>query len=147
MSTPASPHPSEPTDGAGYHPDGPYRAGQPGAYGYEQVPRQGNPPGKVALAAGIAVVVLGLVQQGLSNLIPSLADSFDLASSTLYQLLYGPTNVVVTVLALVATVSGAIGVRRTGSPRMAAAAGLALGLASLASSVIALATYGLYFLF
>ncbi|UFU03324.1 hypothetical protein LQF12_01545 [Ruania suaedae] len=140
MSTPPSPQPYDAPDGGSYSaPGAPARAAGPGAYGYSPHPQAStNPPGRIALAAGIAIVVLGLVQQGMSYFLPTLAVSLDLSVSSMLSLVYGPLNVVLGLLAVTATIAGAIGIRRAAAPRLAAAAGLALGLSAAATTLLSL---------
>ncbi|WP_147915519.1 hypothetical protein [Ruania zhangjianzhongii] len=97
-----------------------------------------NPAGRLALVAGILVVLIGLVQQVLALLLPYLMHRYDLSASAVslrFNLIGG---IVTTVFALVALIAGGIGLSGTGKPKAAAGAGLALGVTAVLSVLMAL---------
>lgn len=97
-----------------------------------------NPAGRVALAAGLVVVLIGLVQQVFAYLLPHLMDRYDLTPSeaSLWFTLIG--GIVTAVFALVALIAGGIGLSGSGKPKAAAGAGFALGAAAILSTLLSL---------
>ena len=97
-----------------------------------------NPAGRLALAAGILVVLIGLVQQVVAIMLPHLMARYDLSAGEV-SLRFNFIGAGVTVIvALVALISGGIGLSGSGKPKAAAGAGFALGATAVLSVLVAL---------
>lgn len=123
--------------GTGFGPD-PHYSG----YG-EAVHRPGeatgsNAAGRLSLAAGIVLVLVGFGQQVIGVMLPHLMDRYDLSASdaSLRFTLIG--GVVTVIIAVVALIAGGIGLSGSGKPKAAAGAGFALGAASVLSVLFSL---------
>ena len=90
--------------------------------------------GKVALGFGIATVLAGIASHLASSMLPLIMQRRNLPADTVGQILV-PIVVVHCLLALVALVSGLVGLLQPGQPRAAAGAGTALGAAALAGVI------------
>lgn len=97
-----------------------------------------NPAGRLALAAGILVVLVGLVQQVIAILLPYLMERFQLSASEASLRFNLIGSLVTTVLALVALIAGGIGLSGAGKPKAAAGAGFALGATAVLSVLVVL---------
>lgn len=98
----------------------------------------GGGPGRASLTLAIALVVIGLIIQVVSQLAPQIAYDLHLGSSEI-GVFFGITNAVTGVIAVVVVILGAIGVQpHRPRGRLAAAAGLGIGAAHLVSVLIAL---------
>lgn len=94
-----------------------------------------NPAGRVALAAGVVVVVVGLVRQCIAYVLPYVLDHSDLSVATTYQIVGLIGGAVTVAIALVALIAGGIALSGSGKPKGAAAAGFALGAAALLTAL------------
>ena len=97
-----------------------------------------NPSGRLALAAGILLVLIGLVQQVIGIMLPQLMTAYDLTArevSLRFNLIGSGVTVII---ALVALIAGGIGLSGSGKPKAGAGAGFALGAASVLSVLVAL---------
>lgn len=98
-----------------------------------------NPLGVAALVAGIVLVAFGLVQQLLTIFVlPRIAVESGRGYGTISDLVSVLAFVALT-LAVVATILGMIAVTRPGVRKGSAAAGLAVGVAGVLSSLISIA--------
>lgn len=97
-----------------------------------------NPAGRLALAAGILLVLVGLVQQVFAVMLPQLMAEYDLTASEIslrFSLVGGGVTVII---ALIALIAGGIGLSGAQKPKAAAGAGFALGAASVLSVLFSL---------
>ncbi|HLS63390.1 MAG TPA: hypothetical protein VK060_08435 [Ruania sp.] len=111
--------------------------GQPGysAAAYQPGPATGsNSAGRVALAAGILVVLIGLVQQLVAYVMPALFSNF-FDTYQVFALIVSGASVVI---GLVAVIAGGIGLMAPGKPKGAAGAGCALGAWAVLGALIGL---------
>lgn len=100
------------------------------------LPKDARAPGRVALGCGIGAVVVGLLAQVFSLLLPRLMVQLSLPASAVWKL-YLPFQLVIAVLSLLALAFGVAGLGRHG-PRLSAAAGTAMGATTLAQVVFGL---------
>lgn len=98
-----------------------------------------NPAGRVSLAAGVLVVVIGLVQQVVGYLMPMLITGSGTASYETYRLFSYAAAGTSVLIGIVAVVAGSIGLRAPGRPKAAAGAGVALGAWAILSAVVGFA--------
>lgn len=97
-----------------------------------------NPAGRLALAAGIVLVLSGLVQQVIGVMLPQLMTTYDLTAAEVslrFNLIGSGVTVIV---ALVALIAGGIGLSGAGKPKAAAGAGFALGTMAVLSVLVSL---------
>jgi len=94
-----------------------------------------NIPGRVALGCGIGAVVAGLLAQVFSvAVVPRLMAEMSVSPSGIWKF-YLPFQLSTALLALLALAFGAVGLERDG-PRLAAAAGLAMGATRFVQLVV-----------
>jgi hypothetical protein len=96
-----------------------------------------NRAGRVALIAGIAAAVEGLVQQGVSVYIPVIMNESGAGVSQIAGI-FSALIVAHTLIAAVALAFGAYGVTRPGLPHAAAGVGLGIGAVGVAAGIVAL---------
>lgn len=102
------------------------------------LPAATNTPGRIALGCGIGSVSIGLLAQLFSALVlPRLMEEMSVSPSGIWKL-YLPFQLSTALLALLAIAFGAAGLGRDG-PRLAAAAGTAIGAANLTSLLFGIA--------
>ena len=90
------------------------------------LPPVGLGMGHASLWLGLSIVVVAMVQQIVSMMLPEILRHFSLPMSQI-NMIFIPLTVVQGVLGLLAVIFGAISLNRPGLPRGAAAAGTALG--------------------
>ncbi len=137
-----SPEPRQPGyDAAAYQPGYHPAAYQPGysQAAYEPGTATGtNTPGRVSLAAGILVVLIGVVQQVVGYSLPALMDIGSLSPYPTYRMFSMVMGGASLVVGLVAVIAGAVGLKAPGKPKGAAGAGCALGAWAVLSSLLGL---------
>lgn len=145
-----SPAPPGPSQQPGYfqQPGYPQQSGypqsEPAQAGYSAAAYQPgagtgrNPAGRVALVAGIALMLVSLAQQLLAYLLPYLASEYNLSTVQVWQRynLFG--NGITLALGVVALIAGGIGLHGPGRPKGAAGAGFALGGMAVLTALLGL---------
>jgi hypothetical protein len=99
---------------------------RPPAETFPPLQRARNVPGRVSLALGLVIVLVGTLQQIMSLMIPFIMQHFALPATSV-GMLFVPFMALNGLLGLIAVVFGIIGLTRPNLPRGAAAAGTALG--------------------
>lgn len=97
-----------------------------------------NRAGRLALAAGIVLVLSGLVQQVIAIMLPHLMATYDLTAAEISLRFNLIGHGVTVIVALVALIAGGIGLSGAGKPKAAAGAGFALGTMAVLSVLVSL---------